>query len=415
VTVCRFNGHTNPRLLNGWHQVDQFDQPTCDTNTCRGCAPCPDNHCAVCGVHHTDDTHPITCPECVAGIREDLKALPALCLQLRRHAREGNSLRLAAAPIPGGEATVMVAPSTTTAHSRAWYAEGHKPTCKDPDCLGCLGYSVDASHKQDEWDGDADTPMLVLVQWEDAWRDTLGSPTQRRPHLKHAIDYLADHLTLMAQRHDPPIADFAEELAALRYHLEEVLGDGVRNQPGAPCVHCGTALVQISSKPRACKHRRLADDLAKAFEEPRFNLHALCWAYPKIALEHQKCDQGGLRDTWQCLRCRRRYTDDQYRHAVGTEYIRSARSLTARELEWKTGVPATTIRAWGSMGRVAKRGRDEFGIFRYDVAQVEAKVPEYRAQVAAAEVRAQLREAKAKAKKRKRGKRTISTPRKKAG
>jgi hypothetical protein len=390
VTVCRFNGHTNPRLLNGHHheQTDNPDAPVCpNPDTCRGCAPCPDNHCAVCSVEHTDDTHPVTCPECVAAIRDDLKALPGLCVQLRRHARLGNSLRLAAAPIPGGEATVMIGPATKAAHSRAYYEEGHRPQCTNPACKGCL----DASHKADEWDGDANTPMLVLVQWEDAWRDTLGSPTQKRPHLRDAIKYLGDHLTLMAQRHDPPIGDFAEELATLRHHLEEVLGDGVRNQPGAPCVHCGTALVQLSSKPRACKHRVLADEVAKLAKDPRFNLMALCLAYPHMAVEHMRCDQGGLRDTWQCLRCRRRYTDDQYRYAVGSEYIRSARSLTARELEWKTGVPASTIRAWGSMGRVTKRGRDDFGLWRYDVAQVEAKVAEYQAQVAAAAARAAAR------------------------
>lgn len=400
MTACRYNGKTEPRLANDRHEDD------CDNDQCRGCLPCDERHCAVCGVEHTDDAHPNTCIECVAAIRDDLKALPGLVVQLRRHARAGNSLRLAAAPIPGGEATVMVGPASTNVHSRAYYEEGHRPTCTNPACHGCL----DASHKADEWDGDAETPTLVLVQWEDAWRDALGAPTERRPHFRHALEYLLANLTRMAQKVDPPVGDFATEIASLRYHLEEVLGDGIRNQPGAPCVHCGTALVQISSKPRACKHRQLADDVARLANEPRFTLHALTYAYPHLEAEHRKCDQGGLRDSWQCLRCRRRYTDDQYRHAVGTKYIRSARSLTARELEWKTGVPATTIRAWGSMGRVDKKGRNEFGLWRYDVAQVEAKVPMWHAERAAA-----VERVKAKAAKAKKAARTIATPKKKAG
>lgn len=379
TATCRYNGPTNPRTIPAQHVEADGDTPGCrNPDTCPGCLPCDRRHCAVCGVEHTDDTHPNTCVDCVAAIRADLKAIPPLCGQLRRHAQSANGGRLAAAPIPGGEATVMMSPAGL-AHGRAWYEElGHKTECKDPTCRGCL---VDASHKDDEYDTDANTPTLILATWEDDWRDTLGSPTEKRPTVRHATAYLLDHLTLMAQRVDPPIDEFAGDIAALRYHLEEVLGDGVRNQPGAPCIHCGTALVRVSSKPRECKHRRLAADVARLAAEPRFDLMALCQAYPAIAEAHRHCDQGGLRDSWQCLRCRRRYTDDQYRYAVGADYISNARALTARELEWKTGVPATVIRVWGSRGLVDKRGRNEHGLWQYDVAQVEARIAAQDAEV----------------------------------
>jgi hypothetical protein len=274
---------------------------------------------------------------------------------------------MAAAPIPGGESTVMIGPSVT-AHGRAWYDEK----------------KTDASHKADEHHGDATTPMLVLASWEDTWRNELGDDDGGRTTLRRASTYLLDHLTSMAQRVDPPIDAFQEEIAALRYHLEEVLGAGIRHQPGAPCTSCGQALVRMSSKPSRCEHARVARKLD-------VSLATMLARYPGLAVQHEQCDQGGLRDTWQCLRCKRRYSDQEYQFAVGSDYISNAAALTARELEWKTGVPASVIRVWGSRGVVAKRGRDDFGIVKYDVAGVEARVPEYEATMAAAAARAEAR------------------------
>jgi hypothetical protein len=380
VTICRFNGPDQPRTLAGRHlDPDEMPPGTLHPDSCRGCLPCPDDHCVVCTHEHTTDTHPLTCPECVAGIRDDLKAIPPLSLALFEHATDANGGRLAAAPIPGGEATVMISPAAMTPHGRAWYDEQKR----------------DASHKTDERDEDAATPMLVLASWEDTWRATLNDPAEGRTSLRRSSTYLLDHLTSVAQKPDPPIDAFQEEIATLRYHLEEVLGAGIRNQPGAPCTSCGQALVRISSKPATCAHAKLAQSVADLADEPRFTINVLLQTYPVHAAAHAHCDQGGLRDTWQCLRCKRRYTDQEYQFAVGSDYINNARSLTARELEWKTGVPATVIRTWGSRRLIAKRGRDEFGLIRYDVDQVEARVPEYEAVMRAAAERAAARAAKA--------------------
>lgn len=396
MTDCRSTGRDNPRLLNGHHYdtdvVDEHGHTIHTGDDCRGCIPCEQGHCAICGTEHLTDAHPHTCIECVSKVRDDLVAIPDLCSQVRRHAQSGNAGRLAAAPIPGGEAMVIMSPAGE-AHSRAYYEEGHRKACTNPACTGCL----DASHKQDEYRDAVDTPTLVLARWEDVWRTALDSPADHNASIRRATSWLGDHLTMMAQRVDPPVDEFSHDLAQLRYHLEEVLGDGVRNQPGAPCLNCGTALVRISSKPRACKHRRLAADVARLAHEPRFDLASLCRAYPTVADAHSRCDQGGLRDTWQCLRCRRRYSDDQYQYAVGSEYISKARSLTARELEFKTGVPASVVRVWGSRGLVKKVSRDEFGIWRYDVAQVEKQVPLWEQRVREAAARAELRAAKERA------------------
>jgi hypothetical protein len=372
VTACRYNGPTQPRTLVGRH-LDPDDQApgTLHPDSCRGCLPCPEDHCAVCGYEHATDSHPLTCAECVGNIRDDLRAIPGLCVALPHQAVDANGGRTAAAPIPGGESTVMIGPSVT-AHGRAWYDEK----------------KADATHKADEHHEDATTPMLVLVSWEDAWRaelgDTFAPGMGGRATLRRASSYLLDHLTSMAQKIAPPIDAFQEEIAALRYHLEEVLGAGIRHQPGAPCTSCGQALMRTSSKPSTCEHAKVARRLD-------VSLNAMLVRYPALAVAHESCDQGGLRDTWQCLRCKRRYSDQEYQFAVGSDYISNAAALTARELEWKTGVPATVIRVWGSRGLVTKRGRDDFGIVKYDVAGVEARVPEYEATMAAAAARAASR------------------------
>lgn len=362
MTTCTFNGRTNPRTQPGQHhepdELNDDGRPLCRGEQCRGCLPCDQDHCAVCGVEHTDDAHPNTCAECVAAIRKDLDALPRLVHQLSSHAAHGNTGRLAAAPIPGGDATVMLGPSTLS-HGRAWYDE----------------FGKDSSHKDDQYDTDEQTPGLILATIEDDWRDLNGEPTELLANVDDAITYLTTNLSRMAQKTNVDISENAGDIAHLRYLLEELLHDGERNDTGAPCVHCGTDLVRVSAKPKKCKHQRLADDVADLAKEHRFSMHDLLRAYPDLAIDHEQCgDRGGLREGWECLRCHRRYSDHEYRYAVGVSYLSHATALTATELERKTGVAASIIRVWGSRGLVAKRGRDEKGRLRYDVRQVEARL-----------------------------------------
>jgi hypothetical protein len=81
-----------------------------------------------------------------------------------------------------------------------------------------------------------------------------------------------------------------------------------------------------------------------------------------------------LGDTWQCLRCRRRYTEQEYRYAVGVTYLLHSPVLTALQLAEKTGYPVGTIRVWGTRGLIARAGRDQEGRLLYVVASVEERI-----------------------------------------
>ncbi len=370
MTSCYYAGDDNLRLLRGEHDTridDETGLPRCPGDEiCRGCAECPDDHCIVCTTEHCNDQYPLTCPTCVSAVRTDLGEIARMAAApLRLQTVIGDAGRLASKPIPGGEAMVMLGPATL-AHGRAWYDE----------------FGGDSSHKDDQLYVDQDTPAMILGQIEDDWRDISGDPTEHPMRVQDSIDYLLANLTRMSQRRAGDFPANAGDVAGLRYFLEELLHDGERHDPGAPCVHCGTALVRKSAKPRPCKHERLARKIGEYFDEPEFSaydLFRLPYATARaMRAEHETCDQGGTRDRYECLRCHRTYNPDQYQFAVGVEYLMSSPTLTARELEGKTGVPATLIRTWGSRGLVAKRGRDEFGIFRYDVAEVEAWIRDHR-------------------------------------
>jgi hypothetical protein len=288
--------------------------------------PCPERHCVVCGRGHCDDTNPQTCAECVGLVRENLTEIMRLYEELPRQARDGGAdgRLLAGAPIPGAEAMVLLAPGSD-ARARAWArergdqreAEGRK-----------RGYDGDYSHAQDEVDSDPMPPLLVLATWEDDVRSFLGHPAGPRATMWRCADYLGQHLTLMAQRH-PAFDEYARDLARCRARLEDVLGEGERDERGAPCQKCGTLLV------RRCHPRH------------------------------------GLVDEWECPRCRTSYTAAEYWKAVEQDYQDNAEALHAEAIQRRTGVAIGTIRVWVSRGKVRTRGKDERGRVLYDVADVE--------------------------------------------
>lgn len=293
---CRWVSTSDPRILPGRHILDCGED-------CKGCMPCPESHCAVCGKVHAE----VTCPECTGATREDLKAIGELCHALPEEA-----------VLKGvdSEAMMLLGPA---ADPEAW-----KHTMISAAFFGRLN----AAYLEDC--RDELHPVWVLGTWETLWRDHLDHRTENPFTLASGWAYLDMQLGYMADQAEPPFEDFARDLRSCRAHLENVLRDGVREEKGAPCVQCTQPMVKIQG-------------------------------------------EKGEEDTWQCRRCWRTATEEQYRFAVGMAYRAHSDKLTAAELGEKLGIKPSMIRVWGSRGLVRKRGRDHNGVIQYDVADAEAR------------------------------------------
>lgn len=235
--------------------------PDCADDTCRGCQPCEDDHCQVCTKEHAA----VVCDTCLGAIRDDLRTIVELHGQLPAEAAHH-----ASATIPGGAATVALGP----------WSPGHADVYDDPETWGL--------NLDNDWH-----PLLTLATWEDVWRDWYGTATDLRATIDRAADYLRDHLTDMARQTPrvdadaeeewpPDLPQMAADLRQLRGRLEGVLRAGDRDdRAGVACFDCGGQLV-----------RRMTP--------------------------------AGLADRWTCRRCRREYTDPEYRLAVRAKIERQA-------------------------------------------------------------------------------------------
>jgi hypothetical protein len=204
---CKYAGTGSPRILPGRHADD------CPGDACEGCQPCDRSHCPVCGVRHSATT----CPECLGAVREDLDWIAANARSeigkpdrlLTEAAQGGADQRLAAAaPIPGADAMVMLAPGNL--HGRT-----------------------------DESWSDPVPPLLVLATWEDDWRIQFRHGGGPRATVARCADYLDRNLDRAAREH-PAFEDFAADLRRLRARLERVIHDQPHgDRANVPCFDCG--------------------------------------------------------------------------------------------------------------------------------------------------------------------------------
>jgi len=321
---CRFAGRDEPRIVPGRHVVPAGDEPEHDPE-CTGCQPCTAKHCVVCRVEHVE--HEQTCPTCITNAKERLRSVYGLNKHLAEHAvSAGQAGRLlAAAPIPGGDATVLRGPGSDG--SSVVFAE-------DQNRLAYLGgETVPADHKDDERHGEAMPTRQLLEQWEDVWRAELGS-RQRHRTLLSTSEFLIQHLSWAAQR-TSSFPDFVADIARHAALLEVVLNDGVRPEAGAaPCFRCAGDLVREAAEPTLCPHAWAAKQLAEHFDEPGFRtVHLLVYLeryVPDAYESHKSCRQGGTADTYVCTRCHWRYDQGAYWLAVREE---AERATAARKAE----------------------------------------------------------------------------------
>ena len=199
--TCIWTGSETPRALPGRHLRD------CEASDCRGCEPCTERHCMLCGKTHVDEP---TCPACIGHVRADLDDIATLCRHLRQQA--GNASRDSEPHrdhVLGGSAMAMMVGAN----------------------YGGMGSDYGSA-------GDPQPPLATLASWEDDWRDVFDHGAAGKATIRGAKAYLDIHLSHAAQHH-PAFDEFAGDIRRTRGALEDVLHDGKREETGAPCPLCG--------------------------------------------------------------------------------------------------------------------------------------------------------------------------------
>jgi hypothetical protein len=316
-----------------------------------GCAPCTAPHCVVCGRGHVNNTHPITCEGCVITFRQDLDDIQAAYTALSTEALEaGADGRLvAAAPIPGGKAAVLVGPMVRLDMLRT--APGYGPS------------EMAKVHRP----GDPIPPLAVLAQWEDMWRQWAHHARGRRATIGAALSYLRDQAEVMAQSTDgPDWLACTRQVRDLRADLERALHDEREPEIGVDCFECGDRLVRRFRARKFCQHttaarrelrRQLLDRKAHGRRLPSNEL------VQRAKQPCLKCNQGGLDDpaagqSWECPGCRKQYDPGEYATAVrrslldgdGWTTIMNASAAAATLTGAMVG--DKTIRSWVQRGWV---------------------------------------------------------------
>lgn len=221
MSDCRWVASDQPRVLPGRHSEDCADRHGDDEHGCRGCLPCTEAHCRVCGRAHADGT----CAECMADVRANLHEIARRCDALPDEVEHRGV---------NGEAMMLLGPAAdpeARGHLEASVAAGRVPA----------DYLEHANHEQH--------PMYVLLTWQMVWRDALDHDEAGDAELATAVDYLDRTLTYMAGFEHVPFEDFGRDLRQCLTHIEAVLHDqsnGDRANVG--CFECGGDLERRLTK-----------------------------------------------------------------------------------------------------------------------------------------------------------------------
>lgn len=362
-----------------------------DPRSHRGCVPCDEPHCAICGRTHLDPTHALTCDTCIGKIRDDLDVIATTPQLLADEAIEagGDGRLAAAAPIPGGTAQILNGPQAAYGAVLATSATAARHFAKLE--LPSVPWHEDHTPK------DPRPPLTVLALWEDRYRAYLDHRAGGRATLESACAYLATQLTYIAQRTDgPDFLTFTRQIRTVRADLERALHDERAPERGVECFECGEQLVRRFRDPNRCTHDTPARiELAGVV---RRALRARAWlatlaTYPEaggptpaevidalgpearlVAAARVACgacgDQGGIDDpspgmSWECPGCRKDYDPGEYANAVrrdlltrgpdGDGWTHVAMAAEAASTLVGKLVPSSTVRQWIVREKVASR------------------------------------------------------------
>lgn len=241
ASPCKFVASDQPRILPGRHN----DPCTCDGS--RGCQPCPEMHCVICGREHAY----ATCTTCLEAARSDLQEIATLCASLPAEAVEKGV---------ESEAMVLLGPASDP---HEWRTRA----------TAALFGRFDDSYLNDC--RDELHPLWVLGTWEQMWRDFLDHQSDAPIDLYAAVSYLDLQMTYMSDHNEPPFEEFARDLRACRAHLEAVLHDGAQVDRGGPCVRCETPMTRVGDDGWRCGSCRLT----VTEEQYRWAIGAMYHAY----------------------------------------------------------------------------------------------------------------------------------------
>jgi DNA-directed RNA polymerase specialized sigma24 family protein len=329
----------------GRDYVRDHHEANCDGD-CSGCLPCSEPHCTArkhCSEHVGRGE--LTCSTCIARTADDLSEIERMYALLPSEAVVKGI---------GSQAAVLSGPAIDTAED----IEAHK----------WRQLSIALGRIVGEPEPHGRDPLTVLGWWDIAYREDYDQPTGLRITVGRSVDYLRSVLARVAQDPEQDWPVFAAEIHACRSLLEAVLHDGEQVERGAPCPDCRDAREEGDPEP------------------------------PALVLKRHEKDRTGASDRWVCGRCRLRMRPADYRRMVGTDNIRYADRLPAREMATRTGVPLGTIQRWA--GRrfrgldkddqpvydpplLRSQGRGEDGRKVYLVAEVERLCDTRRVDVAA--------------------------------
>ena len=334
------------RLVTDQHARD------CNTSGCPGCLPCvPEHgHCTACQHRHLGEGERWVCARCVGKVRDNLAKIEAYTAQAHREVVQrgiNSAAFMVATPAADPEAHGFLHQSATSGRLCKCRKRGHVcPATQEPPRI-CPDAAFALEDARDELH-----PLTVLGWWELLWTEHLGLDRRDRITVSTARLFLDDHLTRMAQQIDPDFDQFRDEVNACLTWLENVLGEGVREQRGVQCFMCGKA--------------RLVK-----------------WYDPElITLEDGTVT--GAQDHLYCPRedCGHWWSEADYRAKVDGIYAQRADRLTASQIAATYRVAEGTVRRWASgwtdkrgvwhEPKVRRRGKSQIGLTLYDVADVLA-------------------------------------------
>lgn len=292
------------------------------------------------------------CVACVAHVRAELEDIgityALLPAELEHHADEH---------IPGGDALVMLAPGST-----GWAAVEallHAPGEWTGERWDITAGQAAFAHYADENATDPPAVLFDLSRWQDDWADIRGETTGPA-RLIDVVTWLMRRLDWAAAHH-PAFDEFAHDVHLMTVRLQIATATADWPLLGARCQYDDTLLVREYRDPKPCSHGPRPDYERRSCLHPDgtsrpepANLARTRW-FDRLAIwetTHKRCDQGGLAPLWRCSRCRRRYTNDEYRLALRKQAGTSVGWMPLHLAADFAGVGEKDLRNWIDRGQV---------------------------------------------------------------